>query len=71
MNIHQYLESVNQRHKLGNAREHTYRGDLQQYLETIPPGVSVTNEPKRQKCGAPDYTLSKSIMGEVDQIMMS
>ena len=40
-------------------QEHTYRGDLLQLLETLLPDVRVTNEPKRQSCGAPDYILTK------------
>lgn len=59
MNISQYLENINQRYKLGNATEHTFRGDLQQLLESLVPEIRATNEPKRQKCGAPDYILTK------------
>ena len=40
-------------------QEHTYRGDLLQLLETLLTDVRVTNEPKRQSCGAPDYILTK------------
>lgn len=59
MNLEQYIASINKRFKQGNATEHTFRGDLQQLIETILPGISATNEPKRQKCGAPDYILLK------------
>ena len=59
MTIESYLNNLNQRYKLGNATEHTFRGDLQQLLETLLPEVRATNEPKRQKCGAPDYILTK------------
>ena len=59
MTIESYLDNLNQRYKLGNATEHTFRGDLQQLLETLLPEVRATNEPKRQKCGAPDYILTK------------
>lgn len=59
MNIPQYIDNINQRYKLGNATEHTFRGDLQQLLETIVPEIRATNEPKRQSCGAPDYILTK------------
>ncbi|WP_373708860.1 adenine methyltransferase [Kaistella sp.] len=60
MTISHYLDQINQRYKLGNATEHTFRGDLQQLLESLVPAVRVTNEPKRQSCGAPDYILTKS-----------
>lgn len=53
-----YLHSLNTRYRLGNATEHTFRGDLQNLLESLVPDVSATNEPKRQACGAPDYILT-------------
>ena len=59
MTIEQYIESINNRYKLGNATEHTFRGDLTQLIEYLVPTITVTNEPKRQKCGAPDYILTK------------
>ena len=33
MTLQYYLETINQRFKLGNATEHTFRGDLQHLLE--------------------------------------
>ena len=59
MTLTQYLDTLNQRYKLGNATEHTFRGDLQQLIESLVPGIRATNEPKRQSCGAPDYILTK------------
>jgi hypothetical protein len=59
MSITNYLENITKRYKLGNATEHTYRGDLQQLLESLMPDIRTTNEPKRQSCGAPDYILTK------------
>jgi len=59
MTLEQYVENISKRYKLGNATEHTFRGDLQQLIESIVPEISATNEPKRQKCGAPDYILMK------------
>ena len=59
MDLHQYISIVNQRFCAGNATEHSYRGDLQQLLQTLLPDVDVTNEPKRIDCGAPDYILSR------------
>ena len=32
---------------------------MQQLLESLVPTIRATNEPKRQKCGAPDYILTK------------
>jgi len=59
MTLNQYIDNINKRFQLGNATEHTFRGDLQQLIESIVPDISATNEPKRQKCGAPDYILMK------------
>lgn len=59
MTIEQYIDNIDQRYKLGNATEHTFRGDLQQLLESLVPEIRATNEPKRQSCGAPDYILTK------------
>jgi predicted helicase len=57
--IAKYIDSINKRYKLGNATEHTFRGDLQQLIENLVPTIRATNEPKRQTCGAPDYILTK------------
>ena len=59
MTIDQYIANITNRYRLGNATEHTFRGDLQQLIETIVPDVRATNEPKRQTCGAPDYILTR------------
>lgn len=59
MTLEQYIDNLDQRYRLGNATEHTFRGDLQQLLESLVPTIRATNEPKRQSCGAPDYILTK------------
>ncbi|WP_310381468.1 type ISP restriction/modification enzyme, partial [Flavobacterium sp.] len=57
--IQQYLSKIDTLHKTGNAREHSYRGDLQNLIMAILPDVLVTNEPARVDCGAPDYVLTR------------
>jgi hypothetical protein len=59
MTTQQYITSITQRYNLGNATEHTFRGDLQLLIETLVPDIRATNEPKRQSCGAPDYIITK------------
>lgn len=59
MTLEQYIDNINRRYKLGNATEHTFRGDLQQLIESLIPEIRATNEPKRISCGAPDYILTK------------
>jgi predicted helicase len=59
MTLDQYVEIIQSKYRLGNATEHTFRGTLEQLIETIVPDIRATNEPKRQSCGAPDYILTK------------
>lgn len=59
MTVEHYINNLDKRYRLGNATEHTFRGDLQQLLESLVPTIRVTNEPKRQRYGASDYILMK------------
>ncbi len=59
MTIQQYITKIDTLYKTGNAREHSYRGDLQNLIMAILPDVLVTNEPARVDCGAPDYVLTR------------
>lgn len=59
MNLSDYVQDVSKRFAAGNAREHTYRGTLQNLLEDTIPNIQATNEPARIKCGAPDYVLTR------------
>jgi predicted helicase len=59
MNILDYLNQVKQKFNSGNATEHSYRGLLEQLIESLAPNIKATNEPKRRACGAPDYILTK------------
>ena len=54
-----YLTQIEQALKAGNATEHTHRPALKALLESLEPGVTATNEPKRIKCGAPDYIVTR------------
>ncbi len=57
--LRQYQNQLETALKRGDATEHTYRPALKEMLETMLPGVTVTNEPKRVKAGAPDYVITK------------
>jgi predicted helicase len=59
MTIQEYIRTVGERYKSGISTEHSYRGDLQTLLSSLCPGCVVTNEPRRQKCGAPDYIITR------------
>src|SRR5689334_16308457 len=45
--LRNYLREIEKTYQTGDATEHTYRFALQKLLETLFPGVSATNEPKR------------------------
>src|SRR5690606_29019200 len=59
MTLSEYVSHINTLHITGNAREHSYRGDLQTLVSTILSGILVTNEPARVSCGAPDFMLTR------------
>ena len=54
-----YLDGIIRKFKTEKTTEHSFRGDLQNFIERIVKGVQVINEPARQKCGAPDYIVQK------------
>ena len=53
-----YLRKIEKSYQAGNATEHTYRPSLQEFIQTLLPGAIATNEPKRIKCGAPDFIVT-------------
>ena len=60
MNIHQYVSQLNTRYKSGISKEHAYRGDLEQLIRKLVPGVEITNEPANvTDCGNPDYVITR------------
>lgn len=63
MNLSSYVGALDVRYRSGIAREHSYRGDLQNLLQAAVPSVLVTNEPARIACGAPDYILTQKSTG--------
>lgn len=59
MTTQQYLFRIQERFSSGISTEHSYRGDLQQLLETLLSKYDVTNEPRRSNVGAPDYIITE------------
>lgn len=56
--IQEYLKDIAQKLAKGNATEHTYRSALSNLSAALlSSNYALTNEPKRQACGAPDYIL--------------
>lgn len=59
-----YVAALQREFATGVALEHAYRPALKTYLESLLPGVHAVNDPKRQKCGAPDYVVSQTRKGQ-------
>ena len=53
-----YLKEIEKNLQRGNATEHTHRPALKKLIEAISPKHTATNEPTREACGAPDYSVS-------------
>lgn len=68
MNIEGYLSEVQRIYKTGAATEHSYRAALQKLFSSISPDVKALNEPKRVKCGAPDFLVNRGqiVIGHVE-----
>lgn len=58
-NFSRYFNQVAAAVTKGDATEHTHRPALKDLIESLSPGIVATNEPKRIKCGAPDYILTR------------
>ncbi len=68
MEIQEFLKNIDGIYKTGAATEHSYSSDLQKLLSSIAPDVTALNEPKRVKCGAPDFIVSQGdiVIGHVE-----
>ena len=56
--IQQYLRDIDKSYAAGDATEHTYRPALKALVESFAKKITATNEPKRIKCGAPDFIVN-------------
>lgn len=55
-----YLQRLAENLAVGDATEHTHRAALQDLLEALGSDLRATNEPKRIRCGAPDFALHRA-----------
>jgi len=55
----EYCKRIESALKAGNATEHTHRPALKSFIESLNSEITATNEPKRIKCGAPDYIVTR------------
>jgi hypothetical protein len=54
-----YRRQIQRELNQGDATEGTHRPALKTLIESLYPGVTATNEPKRVICGAPDFSLTR------------
>lgn len=68
MSFQEYLQALETNLNSGQATEHTHRPALQVLIESLLPEIRATNEPKRIKCGAPDYIITQSqvVLGYIE-----
>jgi hypothetical protein len=55
-----YILSIEKALSGGNATEHTYRPFLKNLVESLADGITATNEPRREACGAPDFIITRN-----------
>ncbi|MHC4412621.1 MAG: hypothetical protein ACYSYU_06220 [Planctomycetota bacterium] len=63
-----YINEINKAYLRGDATEHTHRSALKKLVESIKDKITATNEPKRIKCGAPDYVITRKKRNLVETI---
>ncbi len=54
-----YRRQIERELQAGNATEHTHRPALKSLIESLAPGLTATNEPRRIACGAPDFNIAR------------
>jgi hypothetical protein len=70
-----YRREIERELQAGNATEHTHRPALKTLIESLASGVTTTNEPRRVKCGAPDFIVSRkaaydpATLGNMEAVM--
>ncbi|MDO8862913.1 type ISP restriction/modification enzyme [Haliea sp. E1-2-M8] len=57
--IKEFLDQVIKTYKTGSATEHSYRPAFVDLFYGIDEGITALNEPKRIKCGAPDFIITQ------------
>ena len=57
--VAQYIDEVSKQFSTGKATEHSYRPALAKLFGDLLPKFTITNEPSRIQCGAPDYIIAK------------
>ncbi|MBX3456610.1 type ISP restriction/modification enzyme, partial [Ferrovibrio sp.] len=68
MLIADFITKVQTVHKTGAATEHSYRSALETLLSSLEENITALNEPKRVKCGAPDFIVQRGeiVIGHIE-----
>ena len=66
--IQDFISAVQKTHATGNATEHSYRSAFEALFAGLSDDINALNEPKRVKCGAPDFIIHKGdiVIGHVE-----
>lgn len=57
--ISEYFSALQKEYASGKSTEHSFRSALKHLLEQVDSSILATNEPRRMKCGAPDFILER------------
>ena len=57
--VSDFVAKVQAVYKTGAATEHSYRSALEALLSGLEQDITALNEPKRVKCGAPDFIVQR------------
>lgn len=57
--VKDYLKKIERELQSGSATEHSHRPHLKSLIESFNKAILAINDPKRVKCGAPDYIIVK------------
>lgn len=55
-----YLAALATTAATGKATEHSYRAAVEALFHRLHPKLEITNEPRRQACGAPDFVVQRT-----------
>jgi len=66
--VSEFIASVQKTYATGNATEHSYRSAIETLFNALGDKFHALNEPKRVKCGAPDFIiqLGDIVIGHVE-----
>ena len=66
--VSDFIAKVQAVYKTGAATEHSYRSALEALLSGLEPDITALNEPKRVKCGAPDFIVQRGeiVVGHIE-----